>query len=70
MQDTEVKFFKKSTAMSVGRPLSMSTQPFTGTFSSRNKKMPRVAKLGASRTFGEQSDHIKLRRQYLFFHAW
>ena len=28
-----------------------------------------MAKLGGSWTFGEQSDQIKLRRQYLFFHA-
>ena len=38
MLDKEAKLFKKSKAMSVGRPLPMSTQPFTGTFSFRNKK--------------------------------
>ena len=38
MLDIEDKLFKISRAMVVGR--SLSTQPFTGTFSLRNKKMP------------------------------
>ena len=29
-----------------------------------------MAKVGASRTFGEQSDQTKLSRHYLLFHAW
>ena len=40
MLDTEAKLFKKSKAMVVGRPLPMSTQPFTGTLSLGKKKMP------------------------------